>query len=491
MSTVNESELTLGNGTYVSQSPQVSDQRYKNWFPNYPETQAISKAQAFPTPGLTSILTTGGSASTNRGAFVMDGKPFFVNGSTLWRIDRSVSLNNVETFSEVNLGTIAGTSRVSMDTNGTQLCIVVPGTATAYIYTTSGGLVQITDGDFIPSVATIVNQVKFVSGYFVFAADNAVVFHSAVNDGLNYNALDFFVYENARNDVVGIHEYKDQLYVFSTVSSAGYSATNISSLGSAFVAITGYTFSKGLAARFTIFDFDGSFVMIGKGENESAKVYIFTGNDFEEISHKGIEFSLQGYSDDDIANSFGFNYTTSEAIFAVFSLPNDTLVFDSKASKLSGQIIWHERQSENLIDKSRWRPNSLVTAYSRLMVGDSDSGIIGFVDDDADTDYGTTIIREIGLSTIENNSKTQFHAYLEVVLASGETTGDGEPQIGMSYSSDARNATPTRYRGCGKKGEYNKKVRWYNLGSTNRLRNYTLTTTAKLTLWKVLAVIDG
>lgn len=490
MSVSKEVELTLGNGVYISQSPQVSSQFYKNYFPNYPETNGLSIVQAFPTPGLTEILETG-AAEVNRGAKVLDKIPYFVNGSTLWRIDRDVDLSNVETFTEVNLGNIAGSGRVSMDENGKQLVIVVPGTDIAYVFTTTGGLVQITDPAFIPSTATVVNQVRFVSGFFVFAADNAVVFHSQVNDGLSYNALDFFIYENARNDVIGIHEYKEQLYVFSTISSAGYSATNITQLGSAFVAITGYKFSKGLASKFSIFDFDGSFVMIGRGENESPKIYLFTGNDFTAISHTSIEFLLQQYTDDEILNSFGFNYTFRGAIFAIWSLPDNTFVFDSKASALGKKKTWHERESENLFDKARWRVNSLVTAYSRLMVGDSESGKIGFIDENANTDYGVLIRREIGLATISNNSKTVYHDYLEVELESGTTETEDPLQLGMSYSSDTRNLVPTRYRSCGNKGEYNMKVRWYNLGQTNRMRIYKLQTTDRLTLWKVLVGLDG
>lgn len=490
MSVINESELSLGDGAYISQSPQVASKVYKNWFPNYPETTAISASQAFPTPGLTEMLETG-TALINRGAKVMDKIPYFVNGTTLWQINRSVDQFNVETFTEVNLGNIEGTDRISIDTNGTQLLIVVPGTTTAYVFTIAGGLVQITDPAFIPTPkATIVNQVKFISGFFVFAADNGVVFHSNVNDGSSYNALNFFIYENARNDVVGIHEYKDQLYVFSTVSSAGYSATNISQIGSAFVAITGYTFPKGLSSQFSIFDFNGTFVMIGQGEDESPKIYKFTGNDFEAISHTSVELILQQYSDDEIANSFGFNYTRG-GIYAVWSLPSNTFVYDAKASALSGKKIWHDRESTNLFDKKRWRVNSLVTAYGRLMVGDSEGGLIGFIDEKADKDYTEQIIREISLATIENNSKTVFHAYFEVILESGTSTDDEEPKIGMFYSSDARKEVPTRYKGCGFKGEYNRKQRWYNLGQTNRMRIYTLTTNKRLTLWKILVGLDG
>lgn len=490
MSDVDTVELSLGDGAYISQSPQVADKVYKNWFPNYPETSAISGSQAFPTPGLTKLLETG-NGQVSRGGDVMAGISYFVNGNILWRVDRTVDQLGVETFNNTDLGFIEGEGRVSIDNSGTQLGIVIPGTSKAYMYSVAAGLQTIDSPSFIPQPkASIVNQIKFVSGYFVFAADNGVVFHSLPNDGLTYNALDFFVYDNAKNDVVGIHEYKDQLYVFSTESGAVYSATNISSLGSAFVAILGYTFSKGLVSKFSIFDFDGSFVMIGRGVNESPRIYLFTGNDFTPISHTSIEFLLRKYTDQEIENSFGLNYTFRGATFAIWNLPNNTFVFDAEATKLAGKKIWHERQSENLNNKERWRVNVLLTAYNRLLVGDSEGGIIGFVDEEAETDYGNKITREIGLSTISNKSKTTFHDFLEVELESGTSKTDEDLKLGMFYSSDARIDVPIRYRSCGKKGEYNRKVRWNSLGQTNRARIYYLTTTAKLTLWKVLVALD-
>lgn len=493
MTQIRQSEIPLGNGFYESESLPAASMGCQNFRPNYPESDAVSRAQLFPTEGLTQIDTTGANA-INRGAHTLAGEPYFVNNGTLWRLNRTIDGIGNEIFTLDNLGSIPGTGRVSMADNGTQLCIVVPGTALAYIYTKSGGLQQITDPNFIPSpAASIVNQVRFVSGYFVFAADNAIVFHSQPNDGLSYNAIDFFQYGNARNDVVGIHEYKEQLFVFSDNSSAVYAPTNTTGLGSAFVKIQGYEFSKGLASQFSIFDFDGTFAMIGQGANESPKIYVFTGNDFTPISTTSIEYLLQEYPIEDINNSFGFNYTSRGAVFAVFSLPNNTFVYDSKASALAGRKIWHERRSEGLADKSRWRVNSLITAYDRLLVGDSESGIIGFIDSDSNTDYGNLRVFDVALPPIENSSNVLFFHSFEIEIESGITNTDGEPEIALSYSDDAKTFTSLRHKKCGAKGQFKRDVKWFNLGSTNRQRVFRLTMSAdeRFVLLKALVVIDG
>ncbi len=495
MSYIPPQELALGNGFYLSESLPASHQLCQNWYPNYPENDSISKAHLLPTPGLTEIENTGPSSS-NRGSHVLSGVPFFVNGNTLWRLDRSIDAINNENFTLTNIGNIPGQGRVSIADSGTELCIVVPGTNQAYIYSDANGLQQITDPSFIPQPqASIVNGVVFASGYFVFHADNAVVFHSNVNDGMSYNALDFFTYQNGKNDVVGLHEFKEQLYVFSVDSSAVYAPTNTTLAGSAFVKIDGYEFSKGLSSQFCVYDFDGSFVILGQGVNESPKIYVFTGNNFTPISTTSIENIIHQYSIEDIQESFGFNYTSRGAVFAVFNFRENTFVFDSKATGLSGKKIWHERRSENLSDKSRWRVNSLITAYNRLLCGDSESGIIGFIDDAAYTDYGNTRVWDVSLATIENNSKTMFFHYFEIEVEGGIATSyDDEPVIALRYSDDGKTFPHApRSLTLGDRGEFRRKVRWYNLGSTSKQRVWRLTgsNNQRYVLLKALVGMDG
>mgnify|MGYP000055945031 FL=1 len=486
-------EIPLGNGFYVSESLPVSHQLCQNLFPNYPESDASSQAQLFTRQGLSKIEDTGG-VSANRGARVMAGIPYFVNGNVLWRLNRTIDSSG-ESFSLDNLGTISGNGFVSMADSGTELVVVVPSTADAYVYSVSGGFQKITSVDFIPSPATIVNSVVFASGVFVFSADKAIVFESNVNDALTYDTANFFIYNNARNDVVGLHEYNEQLYVFSSTTSAVYAPTNLDELGSLFTKVQGYEFTKGLSSQFAIFDFGSSFVMMGQGFNETPKIYLFTGNGFEAISTTSIEYFLEKYTFSELADVFGFNYTFRGETFAVFSLNNNTFKYCLKASKMSSKNIWVEDRSENLANKSRWRVNSLVTAYDRLLCGDSESGIIGELTEDATRDYDQLIRYDFSVPSISSQNKTIRYRYLTMEIESGLTTGDTELAVEMNYSDDSKVFPDTGWtpQYCGLQGEYNKTLTWSGLGNskTPRVFRFRMTVPGKYSIIRLWVGVDG
>lgn len=487
-------EIPLGNGFYVSESKPVSHQLCQNLFPNYPESDASSEAQLFTRQGLSQIETTGNSA-VGRGLRVMNGEPYFVNENTLWRLNRSVSVLGDEAFTLDNLGEIAGTGRVSIADSGTQLTIVVPGTAIAYVYSVSAGLAQITDPEFIPSPATIVNSVVFASGIFVFSADQAIVFESDVNNALSYDSANFFVYGNARNRVIGLHEYNEQLYVFSVTNSAVYAPTNLNELGALFTKVQGYDFTKGLSSQFAVFDFGSTFAMMGQGFNETPKIYIFTGNDFEPVSTTSIEFFLETYTFDELEDTFGYNYTFRGETFAVFNLKNNTFKYCLKASQISGKKIWVEDQSENLDNKSRLRVNGLITAYDRLICNDSESGIIGELTENSTTDYGELIRYDFSVAPISGKNKTLRYRYLRMEIEAGLATGDDELAVEMNYSDDAKVFPDAgwRTRLCGLSGEYSRILSWNDLGvsRTPRTFRFRMTKPGKYVIIRLWAGIDG
>ena len=114
------------NGFYVSDSLPISAQECTNWRVNIPQTQgALSQSTLYGTEGVIQLLTTGNVRSKNRGAHVKEGKPYFLNGETLYRVDRSFDANGNEVFNAVTLGNIPGDERVSMDDNGKQLIFSV------------------------------------------------------------------------------------------------------------------------------------------------------------------------------------------------------------------------------------------------------------------------------------------------------------------------------------------------------------------------------
>ena len=475
--------ISLSDGFYLSESLPVSSQVCKNMYVNIPETQGkISDAQLFPAPGLVEIAYSGDN-EINRGAHVLSGKPYFVNGNKLYRLQSSDEL--------IELGEIEGSKRVSMTDNGRQLLIIVPGTRVGYIYTEQDGLTQITDSTFTDTDKAAPEICVFIDGYFVVTRGSKEFFCSNLNNGLVYGALDFGSAEADPDVIRSAHVHKNQLYIFGSETIEVFQ--NVGGVGFPFQRIQGFVIPKGIAAPFSVKEFDSSFVFIGQGVDESPKIYIFTGSGVAPISTTSIDFLLQEGSTD-IENAFVWAYSFRGATFVGFSNVNGTFVYDSQASKLVGKKVWHTRDSYQLAFKTRWRVNSIVTAYGKLIAGDSEGGTIGRIDNKAATEYGNPLLREFALQTLENNSSRMFFNSIEAVLDSGLGLEDGStPKIRMSYSDDGRTYCPERTRSTGKVGQYSIKAKWAQLGSTDRYRifKFNFDDPVRLVVLKVVINIDG
>jgi len=148
--------LPIPLGFYQSESAPISSQRCINWIPTVAEGGALTQASLMQPSGINQFALSALGAC--RGAWVVGGVPYFVQGTNL------VTVSGAGVISQ--LGTIQGTVRVSMADNGTQLVIVVPGEV-GYVFT-AATLTQITDPDFQVS-----DTVTFYRGYFVFTIRTA------------------------------------------------------------------------------------------------------------------------------------------------------------------------------------------------------------------------------------------------------------------------------------------------------------------------------
>jgi hypothetical protein len=177
-------QLPIANGFYVSDSLPISAQECTNWYPNIVQGTGLSQETLFGTEGIVELATSGILDNVNRGAHEMAGKPYFVNGERLYRLDESG-----DDYSLTFIGDVAGVARVSMADNGTQLMVLVPN-GNGYIYNhVTDTFAQITDSDFTANGAP--QFVVFIDGYFLITTDSKKFIVSSINNGLSYNALDF------------------------------------------------------------------------------------------------------------------------------------------------------------------------------------------------------------------------------------------------------------------------------------------------------------
>lgn len=412
----------------------------------------------------------------------MGGIPYFVNGTKLYRLDRAI-VAGVETFTYTDLGTIEGVSRVSMADNGTQLMILVPG-GKGYIYTTAGGLVEITDTDF---TAYSVQYVVFIDGYFACSTTSKVWIISNLNDGTTWDALDTGTAESDPDPIVAPVVYQNQIFMTGSETTEGFQ--NIGGAGFPFQR-NNITLDKGCYAPFTLISTNERFFMIGGGKNESAAVWSYQGGSFSKVSTLAIDRILSGYTFTSLAEAYSLAWSTDGQYFVAFVFEDRAFIFNMTTN------LWHEQQSTITIDsvptQTRWRVNSLITAYGYTLVGDSQDGRIGKMLTSEYQEYGVDIVRVFSTGPLINGGKSFRIPRIELTMESGVGNSKvPEPLVSMALSKDAKTFGYERTRKIGKIGQYNKRIIWRKNGRFPRMciMKFRLTDPVKAVFMKLEADI--
>lgn len=498
--------LDISQGFYVSDALPISAQRCVNFYVSLPQISTITDANLFSTAGIKALIN-GEMIDSCRGAHVFAGVPYFVINNNLVRLNRAV-VDDVEVFSLSVMGVIDGNYRVYMADNGRQLCITaVPDTSTdgkSYIFSVDPDtLTEITDFNFDGPAASVV----YSDGYFIFhKSDGKKFFNSPLNEGLTgYDALDFNVAEADPDQIRGLGVLNSQLYVFGSETVQQF--RNVGRAPSPFAPVVGSTIDIGVAAPQTIVRFGGGLAFVGGGVNESPAVWLIAGGQKKKLSTISIENEFSKIRSDILPEQvFSWVYAESGAYWLGISLPNTCYVYDLINAR------WHERQSINESDLTRYRCSHLVNAYGRIIAGDTLTGNIGELDEDTYTEYGILTPRKVTSRPFDNLGNAVNVAYVEAVVENGvglanditlETgqTGNGDiiegvggsnPQIVLSWSDDGgRNFEGFIPRSMGKLGEFKSRPTWSRLGSfpRDRVVQFTVSSPTKSTLIKVEADI--
>lgn len=443
--------IPFTSGFYKSRSSRLANLRLINWYPAAIQSSALNQDVLYHCSGIQQAADTGGGI--NRGSYLLNQKPYFVCGSTLYRLDRIVNVDLSVSYSSVSIGAIAGSGRVQMAAVGNQLCIVVPGVI-AYIYTDGGALAEITSLDFDGPVDDVVG----LDSVFVFCkTDSNIVFHSNFNDGLSYDPLDSFPVPQMPK-VVGLGVLKNQLYVFGESLTIPFA--NTASLQFTFSPIPNAAIDTGLRTKFSKTPFRQSLVWLGSGENAEVSIWLYAGGAIQKISDEAIDYIIQNMSDEDIDRAFMFRHSQNGAEFVALNIGGYCFKYDFSYGE------WHEQRSQvpsgsGFID-APWRAASIVQAYNRVFVGDLYSGLIGETTDSVGTEYNIPMLCVLETQPLSNAGVKSKVWALEVFTDVGVSEGDA---INLSWSDDGGYTWSNKLeRSLGSIGEYGRRVVWQRLG---------------------------
>lgn len=475
------------DGFYESETLEIYEQECVNWYRQIATNQGdVSLISLRGSAGVSEILTTGDLENINRGAHVKGGKAYFLNGESLYRIDITFDSEGQKVYTPVLLGQIAGSDRVSMADNGTQLMVLVPGGNGYIIDETSGTpFVEITDPSFTANGNP--QHVRFNSSFFVVTTDTKKFIRSDANDGTSWSALNVFSAESDPDIITAIHTNNNRVYIggSETIEEFTFNGTVYQR--------TGFFIDKGVSSPFAMVSTNNSFMWIGAGTNESPAIWILSGNQAQKASTTAIDKILQGFSSEAIEQAFSYSFALDGAYFIGFSFPTLTLEFNTVTGK------WNERKSQIINSKGlteviRWRVNSVAFVNGELLCGDSQDGRVGVISPFIYSEYESEIIRSCVVQPLTNQGNSISITELEPTFKSGVGTLETpDPQLRMSTSKTGNGFNNETSRSIGGIGQYSARTIWNRQGRFPReaLIKFTMSDIVESEFIKLEARLKG
>lgn len=452
-------ELPFTSGFYLSRSKPLSAQRCINWYPNTSTSDALSQENLYQTPGLRAVVDE--ISGLGRGSYEFNGVLYVVVGSYLYSIDRIVNYDGSSSYRSFAIGLILGSEKVIFASTHLEMVILVPD-GECYCFTQSTGI--LTRIDTATNFLAPAVDVVAVDSYFVFAQSNSkIIFHSDINNGLVYDALNY--YQVTQLDYIrGLVAFQNNIYVIGDYLTVPF--YDAGELEFAFRPIPSSAMDYGMSGPYAKTPFRGSFVFLGKSKNAETVVYLFSGSQPQRISNETIDFILQSQTPEDLAAASVMRHSQNGGEFVVIHIGDWCFVYDLVTGK------WHERRSrilgaEGYID-APWRVQSITQAYNSIFVTDKNSGLVGVIDDETYTEYGTAIYRDVILQPFTNFGVAMKVWSIEPFVDVGYNVDDN---LEMRWSDDGGfNWSDFISKSLGDAGDFGRRVIFNRLGSFPKTR---------------------
>jgi hypothetical protein len=412
-----------------------------------PKDTGISKGYLRFAPGLTQLGTGPG---IDRGGIVMDDTLFRVMG------DKLVTVSSTGTVTEV--GTISSDGLMaSMDYSFDYLCVVSDGKA--YLCT-SGAVTQITDPDIGAPV-----DVVWVDGYFLFT-DGEFLYVSDLADPFAIDPLKYSSSEIDPDRVVGVLKYRNEVYALNRYTIEVFD--NIGGTGFPFTRLSGGLITKGCVGTRAKCLYGETFAWVGSGRNEPCSVYIAAGGAAQKIATREVEERLLAYTEAELAQVLVEAKADKLHQHLLIHLPNETLVYDAAASIAVGEPVWFFL-STGVTGINAYRARNFTFAYNRWIVGDTEDGRIGYVDEDLCTQYEVIPGWQFDTMLLYNGGKGAEVHCLELVGTTGRAALGDEPTVFHSYTLDGMTWSNERQVTMGVRGDRQARVQFRRRG---KMRNF-------------------
>ncbi len=460
--------INLMGSTNEGLSVNINDQENLNCYlvKNY-----NSRSMAAIVGAMGSVQFSNSTIGAGRGSYPKQIGDFayFVAGSSLWRISSAGA--------QTAVGTVLGSSRVSVVFDGTSL-IIFNGTAIAYYYNTDSG-----------TFSTVALPANAYTGttldtYVVFSSDNQRFYVSNVGDSDTWDVLDFAATNKSPGDLIAVWEDHSELVLFCSDHIEPW--FNGGDVDFTFAQNTAGIIERGTAARFSIAKEDNTLFFLG----DDLVVYRMQGYQPVRVSNDGIETIISNIKRDSpsvIEEAFAVFYIEHGHKFYQLTFPGvKTLCFNVATNE------WHTLKHWSL---ETHHATAYCYAFDKHLV--STVNIIGGVFElsrNYYSDGSSPLERLRRTQIISSNDRLLKWKKLKFILEFGTTsllTGQGsEPQLILKWSDDfGRTYGNERYLTLGQTGDFLAKAIKRNCGAS-RARVFELSITDPVPFILIDAIAD-
>ena len=439
--------IPFGSQSYQHEARQLSSQRMVNCFLEKQPDGTKSPVSVIRTPGIEEV--TEFPTSPIRGGAEHNRDLFFVSGTELYAFsDPSTSL-----------GTIPGTKRVEMFSNGPQLGIVA--NEDLYVYEASLG--RVTDPGFYGAL-----DATYLDLFGVFIKPNSADIFinnpgaTSFPDLTDFDALDFRTAEARPGNLVAVADDHRELFLFKKDNTEIW--TNTGNADFPFEPIPNAFMELGCIAKDSVAKADNTVFWLAN----DMTVRRAEGYTPARVSTHAIENSISKMTNRSLA--MALSHPHNGHLFYALSFPSDnmTFVYDITTG------LWHERQSNG----QEWRAQNYIYANDTHYVSDNQSGKLGKLSGTVYEDFGDEHRVSVTSPPINSEGREIFFARLHVDFDMGQaaTTGQGStPYVMLQWSDDGGMTWSSEYwRSMGLIGDYKYRSVWHRLGSA-RSRVFRLT----------------
>lgn len=439
-------QIPILNGIYADGDADFRTSYPVNLIP-VPKENGISKGYLRPADGIVTVMLGPGK---DRGGINWNDVHYRVFGTQLCTVAENGALTII--------GDVGGYGEmVRLDYSFEKLIIISGG---GLYYSDGMTVTRVIDSD----LGNVIDGL-WVDGYTVMT-DGEFIYSTDINDPASVKSSNYASSEIDPDPIEGLLKLRNEVVAINRYTMETFQ--NIGGVNFPFARVNGAQVMRGCVGTHAACVFNEAIAFLGGGRNESIAVWIAQNSSTVKISTREIDQILATYQEFQLKNVVVECQVDSGHERLLIHLPDQTLAFDSSASRALEQPVWYFLRTA-VDGMGAYQGRNLVWCYNKWW-GSGDGGKIGYLSPSTSYQNGVDVYHEFTTQIIYNEGAGAIFHDLELIALPGRVNIYNDPMVWTSYSIDGETWSHERGIKCGKMGDRTKRLLWLQQGSMRKWR---------------------